>query len=68
MNNTVVYAVRDKTTGKLVSDLTSHSRKFWNSQKYVNSAIQNCYWRRAKDNLEVVAFKLVEIEDDAVTL
>lgn len=56
-----LYAVRDITTGKLVSNLTNPRRKYWDRRGNAVSAIQNHYGRK---NLELVTFKLVEVEDE----
>lgn len=58
-----VYAARDKNTGKLVSNITNPSRKFWQRRKDCVHAISRYNCRRCKTyNLELVAFELVEVE------
>ena len=68
MEDKYVYAARDKNTGKLVSNLTSKHKKFWQRRndclKAINEANQqrlrwNCYNR---GELELVTFKLVEVK------
>lgn len=61
MITNILYAVRDKTTGKLVSDLTSRHKKYWSQYKACKEAIRYSY-RSNKDNLEIVAFELVEVK------
>lgn len=59
MTNDKIYAVRNKSTGKLVSDLTNPSKKYWSKRFFAEKAIrEDC---RA---LELVVFKLVEVKDD----
>ena len=62
-----LYAARDKNAGKLVSNITNPSRKFWQRRRDCVNAISNYnyYNRRHKTyDLELVVFELVEIEDD----
>ena len=70
MNNNYLYAARDKSTGKLVSNLTSKHKKFWQRRddclKAINEANQqrlrwNCYNR---GELELVTFEIVEVKND----
>lgn len=70
-----LYAARDTSTGKLVSDITNPRRKYWDKKGNAVSAIE--YYNRAYANrdfprshnkgkhgtLELVTFKLVEVED-----
>lgn len=60
MNNRTVFGVRDIDTGKLVSDLTSKSKKFWCTRASAQNAISRWGVRR---DLEIVEFALVEIKD-----
>lgn len=63
MITNILYAVRDKTTGKLVSDLTSKHKKYWEQYNACRQAIQNSY--RSRDNIdryEIVTFELVEVK------
>lgn len=60
MNNRTVFGVRDINTGKLVSNLTSKSKKFWCTRDSAQNAISN--WGGRHD-LEIVEFALVEIKD-----
>lgn len=65
-----IYAVRDKKTGKLVKDITNPGHKFWEVKGYCQKAIDNYnsgnYYRRRnpKYDLEMVTFKLVEVQDE----
>lgn len=58
-----VYAARDKNTGKLVNDITSQQKKFWEKEMYCKLAIEryNERERRRDYDLELVAFELVEV-------
>lgn len=71
-----IYGARDTTTGKLVSDITNPRRKYWDRRGNAVSAID--YYNRAYANrklsrsankgehgtLELVTFKLVEVDND----
>ena len=71
-----IYGARDTSTGKLVSDITNPKRKYWdrkgNAEKaieYYNRAYANKKLRRLDNRgehgtLELVTFKLVEVEDE----
>ena len=65
-----IYGVRDKKTGKLVKDITNPGHKFWEVKGYCQKAIDNYnrgnYYRRRNStyDLEMVTFKLVEVEDE----
>lgn len=59
-----VYATRDKNTGKYVSNLTSHRKKFWERKNACIEAVAkyNGYsWN--KRDLEVVELVCVENEE-----
>ena len=70
-----LYAARDTTTGKLVSNITNPRRKYWDKKGNAQSAID--YYNRSYANrklprsankgehgiLELVTFKLVEVKD-----
>lgn len=61
-----LYAARDTSTGKLVSDITNPAKKFWQEKKFTKLAIARAtggYYPRYK-SLELVTFKLVEVEDE----
>lgn len=71
-----LYAVRDKDTGKLVSDITNPRRKYWDKRGNAVSAI-DCYNRGYANRklphssnkgehgtLELVTFRLVEVDDE----
>lgn len=62
MTNKTVFCARDVTTGKLVSDLTSRSKKFWCTATACRNAIADSS-RYNKRQLEVVEYALVEIKD-----
>ena len=65
-----LYMVRDKTTGKFVSNLTNPRHKYWKSRKRSEIAIKNYNPKRfclrnhgiEEENydLEIVEFDLVE--------
>ena len=60
-----LYAARDKNTGKLVTGLTSPSRKFWQRKGDCEAAIRNyncSRYKRGNYDLELVAYELVEVE------
>lgn len=66
-----LYAARDTTTGKLVSDITNPRRKYWdrkgnalNAINYYNQC-KNYYGRKGEHGtLELVTFKLVEVTEN----
>ena len=64
-----LYGARDTSTGKLVSNITSPRKKFWqrkdDCQVAIRKATQGC-WKKY-DSLELVTFKLVEVEDEQRT-
>lgn len=60
MANERIYAVRDTTTGKLVSNITNPRRKYWDRKGNALAAINRSY---RKHNLELVTFVLVEETD-----
>ena len=63
MNSNYLYAARDKNTGKLVSDITSPCRKFWQRQQDCKNAIRNYNKKIYKRyDLELVVFELVEVK------
>lgn len=62
MITNILYAVRDKTTGKLISNLTSKHKKYWEQYNACRQTIQNSFrYREERDRLEIVAFELVEV-------
>ncbi len=61
MITNILYAVRDTTTGKLVSNLTTKHKKYWEQYNACRQAIRNS-WHRNKDKLEIVTFELVEVK------
>lgn len=62
-----VYAARDPKTGKLVSNITTPRKKFWHRKEAAKEAIRNATSGMFPryDSLELVTFKLVEVNDDA---
>lgn len=66
----LIYAVRDKNTGKIVKDITNPGHKFWEIKGYCQKAIDNYnkgnYYRRRnpKYDLEMVTYKLVEVSEN----
>ena len=74
MINERLYAARDISTGKLVSDITNPKRKYWDKKGNAVKAIERynrCYANRNlapynKGNhgtIELVTFELVEVQD-----
>jgi hypothetical protein len=73
-----LYAARDISTGKLVSDITNPKRKYWDKRGNAVSAID--HYNRGYANrklpysankgehgtLELVTFRLVEVEDESI--
>ena len=71
-----LYAARDTSTGKLVSDITNPKRKYWDKRGNAVSAIDyynRCYANRKlprsankgeHGTLELVTFRLVEVNDE----
>ena len=66
----LIYAVRDKNTGKIVKDITNPGHKFWEVKGYCQKAIDNYnkgnYYSRRNPNydLEMVTYKLVEVSEN----
>lgn len=60
-----LYAARNPKTGKFVSDITNPRKKFWQKKEAAKKAI--CYATsgryRRYESLELVTFKLVEVDD-----
>ena len=61
-----IYGARDKVTGKLISDIVSPRRKYWdrkdNAEKAINThneSIRNGY--RNAHEVELVEFELIEL-------
>lgn len=74
-----LYAARDITTGKLVSNITNPRRKYWDRKANAENAIKsyNKYYANKEFNtirenrgmhgtLELVTFKLVEVKDETI--
>lgn len=68
-----LYAARDKSTGKLVSDLTSKHKKFWQRESDCRKAINEANLKRLRwgfgrhGELELVIFELVEVSANGKT-
>lgn len=73
MANGKLYAARDISTGKLVSDITNPKRKYWDKRVNAIKAIDYYNERYANrkqkptnkgkhGTLELVTFELVEVE------
>ena len=76
MANERLYAAREISTGKLVSDITNPRRKYWDRKGNAQKAID--YYNRAYANrelkpfdnkgehgtIELVTFELVEVTED----
>ena len=58
-NEFTLYSVMDKSTGKLVSNLTNPRHKYWETRKTVENAVRKFMSRRynADRQLEVVAIE-----------
>lgn len=63
-----LYGARDTTTGKLVSDITSPNKRYWQRKTACKEAIDNynsgrTYYGRCGNHgkLELVIFELVEV-------
>lgn len=62
-----LYAARDKSTGKLVCDITNPGKKFWQRQADAIAAInrhnseKGRYYYSRHGELELVTFELVEV-------
>lgn len=70
--NFKLFGVKDKSTGKLVSDITNPRHKYWESEKRAQSAIngynpiyvtQRDRKKHNKEDLEVVKIKCVVQEN-----
>ena len=67
-----LYAARDTSTGKLVSDITNPRRKYWDrkgnavsaieyyNRSYANRKLPRSYNKGEHGTLELVTFRLVE--------
>ena len=64
----LLFAARDKSTGKLVAGITNPSKRFWQRQDSCRQAIDKANRDRIRHNityrgeLELVAFELVEVK------
>ena len=62
-----LYAARDKNTGKLVSNITNPSRKFWHRKGDCENAIRNYnngYTNAKKGyDLELIVYRLIEVKE-----
>lgn len=58
-NEFTLYGVMDKSTGKLVSNLTNPRHKYWETRKTAENAVRKFMSRRynADRQLEVVAIE-----------
>lgn len=76
MANERLYAARDVSTGKLVSDITNPRRKYWDkkgnavkaiedyNQRYANKKLKCTVNKGEHGTIELVTFELVEVADD----
>lgn len=70
MNNKYLYAARDKSTGKLVCDITSPGKRFWQRKDSCIEAInkhnrdRGHYHYARHGELELVTFELVEVTNN----
>lgn len=64
MQNDRIYAVRNTETGKLVSNLSNHHKKYWDRKADLQAAIKNSFRYRdtSPGTLKIVEFMLVEVE------
>ena len=63
----MLYAARDTSTGKLVSNITNPRRKYWDRKGNAMNAINNYNRRTVKykhGEIKLVTFRLVEVEDE----
>jgi len=67
---TYLYAARNTTTGKLVSNLTNPRRKYWDRENNARNAINrhNRYYKGTPLTVELVKFELVEVSLDNSTV
>jgi hypothetical protein len=65
MKNDIIYAARDTSTGELVNNITNPRRRYWDKRGNAINAINayNSRTKRKHGTLELVAFKLVEVEE-----
>ncbi len=56
-----IYAVRDESTGKLVSDLSRDRKKYWDFRISAERAIKRDLGHR---KLKLVVFELVEVKEN----
>lgn len=67
-NKVYLYAAREVTTGKLVSNLTNPRRKYWDRECNARNAIDYHNHRNARFGkpgiVELVKFELVEVPVD----
>ena len=68
-----IYGARDTITGKLVSNITNPRRKYWDRRGNALSAINDHNGRMIRGHaranhgtLELVTFKLAEVDDEKV--
>jgi hypothetical protein len=61
MKTDKIYAIRDEDENKLVSDLTSTHKKYWDRRKSAEAVIRRN--RRYRPTLKLVTFQLVELTD-----
>lgn len=63
-----LYAIRNKSTGKLVNNITYKPKRFWERRADAINALEkanNRNFRWCEElKLELVTFKLVEVTDD----
>lgn len=57
----VLYAIRNKDTGKLVSNCTRPRKKFWERKSHAGAALNKAY---NKERLELVQLQVVECAVD----
>lgn len=69
MKDKYLYAAREKTTGKLVCDITNPGKKFWQNKANALQAInrhnseRGAYHYARHGELELVVYKLIEVKE-----
>lgn len=59
-----IYEVRDKNTGKLLNDLTTKHKKYWDRYEACEKILKTTYKRINLEDVEIVKFELVEVKDE----
>lgn len=59
-----IYCIRNEDTGRLVSNLTTRHKKYYDSIDHAQQAINNARWHD-KSKLKIITFELTEVLDNA---